>query len=186
MSNSTPFHVIFRPQARLLSLLGDQMISDQAVGLIELVKNAYDATRIEIELLGLASPETTRVVIRDNGFGMTREDVMQKWLSPAINHKERQKKARQRTPLGRLPIGEKGVGRFAAQKLGHKFQMVSRAAHSSEVVVQILTSLPTRISVTVTSWTALIMFSPDWFRRKGCSITNIPVIIQPLLNEKLL
>ena len=115
------------------------MISDQAVGLIELVKNAYDAdaTRIEIELLGLASPETTRVVIRDNGFGMTREDVMQKWLSPAINHKERQKKARQRTPLGRLPIGEKGVGRFAAQKLGHKFQMVSRSARSSEVVVQI-------------------------------------------------
>jgi len=139
MSNSTPFQVVFRPQARLLSLLGDQMISDQAVGLIELVKNAYDAdaTRIEIELLGLASPETTRVVIRDNGFGMTREDVMQKWLSPAINHKERQKKARQRTPLGRLPIGEKGVGRFASQKLGHKFQMVSRAAQSSEVVVQI-------------------------------------------------
>src|SRR5260370_39280579 len=87
-------HVIFRPQARLLSLLGEQMISDQAVGLIELVKNAYDAdaTWIEIELLGLASPETTRVVIRDNGFGMTREDIMQKWLSPAVNHKERQKK----------------------------------------------------------------------------------------------
>ena len=132
-------HVIFRPQARLLSLLGEQLISDQAVGLIELVKNAYDAdaTRVEIELLGLASPKTTRIVLRDNGFGMTREDIEQKWLSPAVSHKERQKKARQRTPLGRFPIGEKGVGRFAAQQLGHKFQLISRSAHSPEVVVEI-------------------------------------------------
>src|SRR5690242_4105898 len=105
-SNST--HVAFRPQARLLSLLGEQMISDQAVGLIELVKNAYDAdaTHVEIELLGLSSSETTHIALRDNGFGMTRQDIEQKWLSPAVSHKERQKKARQRTPLGRLPIGE--------------------------------------------------------------------------------
>ncbi len=111
MNTIDPLHVVFRPQARLLSLLGEQLISDQAVGLIELVKNAYDAdaTRVEIELLGLAKPETTRIAIRDNGFGMTRQDVEQKWLSPAVSHKERQKKARQRTPLGRLPIGEKGV-----------------------------------------------------------------------------
>lgn len=130
---------VFRPQARLLSLLGEQMISDQTVGLIELVKNAYDAdaTHVEIELLELTRPETTKVIVRDNGFGMTREDIEQKWLSPAVNHKERQKKAKQRTPLGRLPIGEKGVGRFAAQQLGHKFQLISRSAHSSEVVVQI-------------------------------------------------
>ena len=130
---------IFRPRARLLSLLGEQLISDQAVGLIELVKNAYDAdaTRVIIELLELARPETTRIVVRDNGSGMTREDIEQKWLSPAVNYKERQKKALQRTPLGRLPIGEKGVGRFAAQQLGHKFQLISRSAHSLEIVVHI-------------------------------------------------
>jgi len=139
MNTIDPLYVAFRPQARLLSLLGEQLISDQTVGLIELVKNAYDAdaTCVEIELLGLTSPETTRIVLRDNGFGMTRQDIEQKWLSPAASHKERQKKARQRTPLGRLPIGEKGVGRFAAQQLGHKFQMISRSAHCLEVVVQI-------------------------------------------------
>jgi C4-dicarboxylate-specific signal transduction histidine kinase len=132
-------NAVFRPRARLLSLLGEQLISDQAVGLIELVKNAYDAdaTRVEIELLGLNTPETSQIILRDNGFGMTHEDIEQKWLSPAVNHKERQKKARQRTPLGRLPIGEKGVGRFAVQQLGHRFQMISRFAHSPEMVVQI-------------------------------------------------
>ncbi len=139
MNTHDSSYAVFRPRARLLSILGEQLISDQTVGLIELVKNAYDAdaTRVEIDLLNLTVAETTQIIIRDNGSGMTREDIEQKWLSPAVNHKERQKKARQRTPLGRLPIGEKGVGRFAAQKLGHKFQMISRSVGSSEVVVQI-------------------------------------------------
>ena len=129
----------FRPRARLLSLLGEQLISDQAVGLIELVKNAYDAdaTCVEIELTGLSSVDTSQIVLRDNGFGMSLADIEQKWLSPAVDHKERQKKAKQRTPRGRLPIGEKGVGRFAVHQLGRRFQLISRMAKSSEVVLEI-------------------------------------------------
>lgn len=129
----------FRPRARLLSLLGEQLITDQAVGLIELVKNAYDAdaTCVEIELTGLSSVDISQIVLRDNGFGMSRADIEQKWLSPAVDHKERQKKAKQRTPRGRLPIGEKGVGRFAVHQLGHRFQLISRAAKAPEVVLEI-------------------------------------------------
>jgi anti-sigma regulatory factor (Ser/Thr protein kinase) len=134
-----PQKTVFRPRARLLSLLGEQLISDQAVGLIELVKNAYDAdaTSVNIELSGLRNTDTTRIILRDNGCGMTRDDIEQKWLSPAVSHKERQKKNQQRTPLGRLPIGEKGVGRFAMQQLGRKLRLISRASHAPEVVVDI-------------------------------------------------
>jgi signal transduction histidine kinase len=130
---------VFRPRARLISLLGEQLISDQAIGLIELVKNAYDAdaTNIRIELAGLKDIKTTRVLLQDNGSGMTRDDIEQKWLSPAVNHKERQKKNQRRTPRGRLPIGEKGVGRFAVQKLGRRLTLISRAAQAPEVVVEI-------------------------------------------------
>jgi len=39
-----------------------------------------------------------------------------------------QRKALRRTSLGRLPLGEKGVGRFAVHKLGDKIQLVTRAA----------------------------------------------------------
>jgi signal transduction histidine kinase/anti-sigma regulatory factor (Ser/Thr protein kinase) len=137
--STTPKKVAFRPQSRLISLLGEQLISDQAVGLIELVKNAYDAdaTCVDIQLLSLTNPTTTSIIIRDNGTGMTRDDIEQKWLSPAVSHKEKQKKNRQRTPLGRLPIGEKGVGRFATHQLGRQFQLVSRSGLEPEVVVQI-------------------------------------------------
>jgi signal transduction histidine kinase len=120
-------------------VLGEHLISDQAVGLIELVKNAYDAdaTEVEVQLLGLGDPETTTVIVRDNGVGMTLVDVESKWLSPAVDHKERDKRENRRTRLGRLPIGEKGVGRFAVHQIGKTLELTTRAAGSPEVVLPI-------------------------------------------------
>jgi len=136
---NTATKATFRPRARLLSLLGEQLISDQAVGLIELVKNSYDAdaTRVEVAILGLSTAESTRIEVRDNGIGMSRVDIEEKWLSPAIDHKERQKKAKSRSSRGRLPIGEKGVGRFAVHQLGRKFTLITRMADQPEVVLEI-------------------------------------------------
>src|SRR3954447_8670662 len=86
-------NLTFRPRARLISILGEHLISDQAVGLVELVKNSYDAdaTEVSVELLQLTRPEETTLVIADNGSGMTLEDIELKWLSPAVNFKERDK-----------------------------------------------------------------------------------------------
>lgn len=135
----TQHEAAFRPRARLVSILGEHLISDQAVGLVELVKNAYDAdaTEVEVELLDLGRPESTTVVISDNGRGMTVDEVRTKWLSPAVGHKERDKRENRRTPLGRLPIGEKGVGRFAVHQLGRRLELITRAAGQPEVVVAI-------------------------------------------------
>jgi len=131
--------VPFRPRARLVSILGEHLISDQAVGLIELVKNAYDAdaTEVEIQIFGLGDPDTTTVIIRDNGTGMTLSDIQEKWLSPAVDHKDRDKQANRRTKLGRLPIGEKGVGRFAVHQIGKRLELITRAANSPEIVLPI-------------------------------------------------
>lgn len=132
-SGTTPF----KPRARLVSILGEQLIRDATVGIIELVKNGYDADAdfVRVELLNLAHPERTIIVVRDNGFGMTLEMVLSKWFEPASGHKEAQKKADQRTPRGRLPLGEKGVGRFAAQKLGKELKLVTRAKNEPEEVI---------------------------------------------------
>jgi C4-dicarboxylate-specific signal transduction histidine kinase len=129
----------FRPRARLVTVLGEHLISDQAVGLIELVKNAYDAdaTEVIVEILGLSNPDTTTVIVRDNGTGMTIQDIEDKWLSPAVDHKERAKRERRRTPLGRLPIGEKGVGRFAVHQIGRSLELVTRSGGTLEVFLPI-------------------------------------------------
>jgi C4-dicarboxylate-specific signal transduction histidine kinase len=132
--------VRFRSRARLVSVLGEHLISDQAVGLIELVKNSYDAdaTDVTVEVLGIADPKRTTVIVRDNGSGMTLSDIENKWLVPAVDDKEKAKLRGERSPLGRLPIGEKGVGRFAAHQIAHRLELVTRpkgGAQEIELVV---------------------------------------------------
>lgn len=131
--------VSFRPRARLVSVLGEHLISDPAVGLVELVKNAYDADADEVvvELRNLADPTGTSIAITDNGCGMTLGELTTRWLSPAVDHKERAKRRGERTQRGRLPIGEKGVGRFAVHHLGRRLLLVTRAADSEELVLEV-------------------------------------------------
>lgn len=135
----------FRPRARLVSVLGDQLIRDATVGLLELVKNGYDAAadHVTVKLLNLADSKTTTIIVEDDGDGMDLDTVLYKWLEPATGHKEEDKKDNKRNRKGRLPLGEKGVGRFAAHKLGKELTLISRARNEqgkindTEVVVNI-------------------------------------------------
>src|SRR5262245_18164737 len=103
MAPATLHEFQFRPRARLVSILGEHLISDHAIGLIELVKNAYDAdaTEVVVEVRDTADTENTAVTIRDNGCGMSVDDIRLRWLSPAEDHKEQEKRANRRTRLGR-------------------------------------------------------------------------------------
>lgn len=119
--------VSFTPKARLIKILGEHLIKDATVGLLELVKNSYDAdaTESEIRMISLNKPEA-KIIIKDNGCGMDLETFLKKWMNPATGHKEDQKKRKERTRLGRLPLGEKGVGRFAAQQIGNSLKLISK------------------------------------------------------------
>ena len=68
---------------------------------------------------------------------MTLEDITLKWFSPAVDHKDQAKRELRRTALGRLPLGEKGVGRFAVHQIGRKLEMVTRARDQRELVLQV-------------------------------------------------
>jgi hypothetical protein len=126
----------FRPRARLLQLLGDQLIGTPRLAVFELVKNGYDADarRVTVTLMNLGKSDAT-IVVEDDGDGMTLETIRDIWLVPAHDHREAQRKALRRTRLNRLPLGEKGLGRFAVHKLGDRIELVTRAKDSSECVV---------------------------------------------------
>lgn len=120
-------------------LLGEQLIRDAKIAVFELVKNAYDAdaSSCKVILSNIDTPNAS-IVIEDDGVGMTPEIVSGVWLEPGTDYRQKQKKQRNwRTSKGRLPLGEKGIGRFAVHKLGEKIKMVTRAAGDSEVVVEI-------------------------------------------------
>lgn len=123
----------------MITMMGEESVTDEATALLELVKNAYDAdaTDVQVYLSGLQNTKMLQVIIRDNGCGMSQEVIEKKWLSPAYSSKKRQKQERKRTKLGRLPIGEKGVGRFAVQKLGSTLELITRSEEAPEIVVQI-------------------------------------------------
>jgi len=130
----------FKPRARMLMLLGDQLIRDAGIAVFELVKNAYDAdaTEASVTLSHVTDSERGRVFVEDNGCGMSWEQIVNIWLEPGTDYRKKQKQSGYRTPrFHRLPLGEKGVGRFAAHKLGRYITVITRQKDSPEVVVSV-------------------------------------------------
>ncbi|WP_407148335.1 ATP-binding protein [Bradyrhizobium sp. ORS 86] len=129
----------FRPRARLLQLMGDQLIGSSRLAVFELVKNAYDADASNVRLtfhdLGT---EAARIVIRDNGEGMSLDVITNVWLEPGADYRELQKQSNKRSPkFHRLPLGEKGVGRFAVHKLGTRIKVNTKQRGQPEYEVSI-------------------------------------------------
>lgn len=127
----------FRPRARLLTTLGAELISSEVVAVIELVRNSWDAdaTQVVVEFQKPHLAHEARVLIRDDGHGMTREVLLGPWFEPATSHKgarDGMANGGERSPGGRRRLGAKGVGRFAAQRLGRRLDLVTRAATSRE------------------------------------------------------
>lgn len=140
MSTLKSSNLPFRPRARLLMLLGDQLIRDPGIAVFELVKNAYDAdaSHAKITMSNLTTPHDGLIVVEDSGSGMDYETVTNVWLEPGTDFRARQRENLQRTPIyRRLPLGEKGVGRFAAHKLGTQVRLITRKKNNPEVVVEI-------------------------------------------------
>ena len=133
-----PLDLPFRPRARLLQLLGDELIGSPRLAVFELVKNAYDADAgtVRVVLKNIGRRDAS-IIVEDDGDGMTLKTIRDIWLVPGHDHRARQRAALQRTRRGRLPLGEKGLGRFAAHKLGNRIKVVTRAKKQQECVVSI-------------------------------------------------
>jgi anti-sigma regulatory factor (Ser/Thr protein kinase) len=139
MTNITEHKAVFKPRARLLELLGDQLIRHHRIALFELVKNAYDADSPSVSVLlkDVDNREKGLIEVRDEGEGMDLETILNVWLEPASDHKAKRRANDVRTPrFKRLPVGEKGVGRFAVQKLGRRAELVTRRAGHREIVLE--------------------------------------------------
>jgi signal transduction histidine kinase len=146
----------FKSDSHLIKVLGEELIASEVVGILELVKNAYDANaslcKVRIEKIPGILPFDNKeyiyqelpgpvIIIEDDGDGMDRETIENGWLRPASRIKTKTKdllkvqkeKAAEEGKLkvyeslvkelkkkygGRIPLGEKGVGRFATHRLG--------------------------------------------------------------------
>lgn len=138
-----PETVSFRPHARLLTMLGEQLIKNERIALVELIKNAYDADaeRVEVRFENFDNNMTpnagSSIIVRDDGSGMTVDTLRNDWMNPATPSKHLAKlDGFGRTPRkGRTMQGEKGIGRFAVLKLGREITIASRQSTSEQEAV---------------------------------------------------
>jgi len=109
-----------RPRARLINLIGEDLISDEPVAVVELVKNSYDAdaTQVTVQF----SEETNCLIVVDNGHGMDLDTVLGIWFEPGTLSKRHD----DRSPNGRIFQGAKGIGRFASARLASSLYLESR------------------------------------------------------------
>jgi signal transduction histidine kinase len=114
----------FRPSARLVCTIGEDIIKDMHAAIVEMVKNAYDADATKV-LICLSSIEnrSIHIQISDNGHGMSAEVVKDKWLVPSTSDKF----IRKYSPKGRIMQGRKGIGRFAAAILGEELILETKS-----------------------------------------------------------
>jgi signal transduction histidine kinase len=132
--------VNFKPRARLLLQLGDQLIKNESIALIELVKNSYDAdaNKVDIYMENVDDLNNGTIIIEDDGYGMDIQTVENVWMEPGSDFKSEKFDKRELSPkYNRLPIGEKGIGRFGVHKLGNQIEMTTKKENSKEVYVKI-------------------------------------------------
>jgi signal transduction histidine kinase len=116
----------FKISAGLKTVLGSDLITEDEVAIFELVKNSFDAYATKVDIF--FKPES--IIIADNGFGMTYEDIVNKWLFVAYSDKKngiREEDYRNDIDKRKVFAGSKGIGRFSADRLGNILTLQTKA-----------------------------------------------------------
>lgn len=123
MSNEIKFSV----DSLLISELGERLVTKNYIALAELIKNAYDADATQVRVLFISAKKgggKSRIIITDDGHGMTFEQIRDYWMRIATPNKRR-------NPISpkfrRVKTGDKGIGRFSCSRLAKKLVLESRA-----------------------------------------------------------
>jgi signal transduction histidine kinase len=120
--------VNFQISSRATILLGRENIAKAEGAIIELIKNTYDADASLCYIL--LDSDHDVLYIFDNGTGMTQEIVKDNWMLIGTENKRKNYISDKR----RIKSGEKGIGRFALDRLGGICEMYTKTADSSRVL----------------------------------------------------
>ncbi len=117
-------HLRFAPD--VLRRLGEELNPSPEQGMLELVRNAYDADAgsCTVELVNV-SATGGQLIITDDGLGMTIKQLRHSWL--VLGHSSKSRHERTAT-FDRLQVGSKGLGRLAALRLGPVARLRTRPA----------------------------------------------------------
>ncbi len=123
----------FRTNVLIKSIIGKDLINDDNIAVLELVKNSYDAASPTVDIIfknlkqnddlnsKTYSTNSSKIIIQDFGKGMDEDDIKDKWLNIAYSAKKSIKEEN-----NRYLAGNKGVGRFSCDRLGEYLDLYTR------------------------------------------------------------
>lgn len=136
----------FKTSSGIKSIVGKDLITDRYVAIFELVKNSYDARATEVIVSfntsddsenGIGSLDDGKIYIVDNGVGMSKDDLDNKWLKLAYSDKQEGSSEEDnsedslREVKNRVLVGSKGIGRFSSDSLGSVITIRTKVKYES-------------------------------------------------------
>lgn len=134
ISSNQPTQLGFNVSPRFSQLIGRHLISNPTVAVLELVKNSYDAdaNNIIVTFENIKSG-TGKIIIEDDGDGMTLDDIINKWMVLGTDNKLHQTFS----DKGRRKLGEKGIGRFSVERLSKKTTITTNTQNDQLITIEI-------------------------------------------------
>ncbi len=115
---------------RVFESLGKDLVTNDIVAVIELVKNSYDAYARNVWIrFSENEPGGSYLEIEDDGQGMTEEILEDVWCMVATPFKEEHPLTK-RGKSRRRVAGEKGLGRLSTLRLGKRLHMLTQTENS--------------------------------------------------------
>lgn len=142
----------FSTNAKLEKLIGRELITNNIIAIFELIKNSYDAQaqKSYVEFVNfnintdyieqykyrdfVVSKDDSKIVIYDDGVGMSFDDIKNKWMEIGTTSKENIDDE----VNNRVINGEKGIGRFGTDKLGAELKLISVGNDGKERVTLLI------------------------------------------------
>ena len=135
--------LFFSVKAGIKNIVGKDLIADDNIAIFELVKNSYDAYASKV----IITFEDNKIIIADDGKGMSIDDIEKKWLALAYSAKkngdedngidqtflERRKSYRDHIQEKRKYAGAKGIGRFSCDRLGEELLLSTKKINTNTI-----------------------------------------------------
>ncbi len=122
----------FRVSAELKNILGRDLITSPDIAILELVKNSYDAHASKVEI----TFDDDYLAIADNGKGMSKDDLNDKWLFVAYSAKsDGTEDSSYRSRFKRHYAGAKGIGRMSCDRLARYLTLTTCSSSTNKTEI---------------------------------------------------
>lgn len=108
---------------RAIEAMGADLVTDDNIAILELIKNSYDAFAYNVCLeIGEGN---AFIKISDDGLGMSLEDILNSWSKISTTYKKENTEVT-RDGKTRIVSGNKGLGRLSAARLGKTLTIITK------------------------------------------------------------